>query len=154
MFSLNIENFPNYSTLEDQIGVMGILEKEVMYYFHHITFRGTYYQHNLLLLMGTLIACLRQDMLGLSPVNCSFLISPFHVVLFKECYHVQPILKRWKVRLYCLQGRVSIYIIWNFSAWEIYLISHINLFIQLFIHTGIGVYYNEFLHYQEVEDPE
>ena len=35
-----------------------------------------------------------------------------------------------------------------------YLISHINLFIQLFIHTGIGVYYSEFLHYWEVEDPE
>lgn len=48
-------------------------------------------------------------------------------------HYVQPTLKKWGAKLYLLESKVPLYIIWNYYLRETYLSFPLYLFIQPFV---------------------
>lgn len=92
------------------------------------------YQCDLTLLILTLGTWLRWCLSGYSTLKLLFL-PLFHIVLFGESHYAKPTCKEWGFMLYLFKSRVSLEIIRNLFAKEIYLFP-IYLSIYLFIDSN------------------
>ena len=114
---------------QDEPGVVDFEEEDhwgKQSFFPH-DIRVACYQHDLWLLMLTLIMGLRR-VCQLSPLwSCSFYLFS-HCALWKEVT-VHSHTAGWGARLPFFEGRKSMQIIWNSSAWKIYLVSFPHLLI-------------------------
>ena len=105
---------------------------KVKYYYHHII--STYYQHDLSLLMLTMITWQRQCLWGFSRVNLFF--PYFHYVLFRRNYFGWSTLPwGWNVYINYLE----------FLCTGDVLFSPIYLLIYLFSHLFVPVLAHEYL---------
>ena len=88
---------------------------------HHVS--STCYQHDLSLLMLTLITLMRWCLSGFSTIKLLSPTSPLpYCPSWKGSHYAQPH-SQWGVMFHLPEGRVSTQIIWNSSAWEICLYS-------------------------------
>lgn len=112
--------------------VFGITTTEVKCHSHHVNI--TRYQHSFLLHRPANVKAYQlAELVFVRILHSKLLVVPaFHCTLQKEIT-VQPTLRKWRVTLHTsTRVKLSTYIIWNSSSWEICLFSLIYLFDHLF----------------------